>query len=376
MNENNLGKIISNFRTERKMTQKELAHKLNVSDKAVSRWELGLSYPSMDMLLSLSKLFKIPLSELIIARVSTDEKNKDIVQEVVKHYSKVNNNYAKKVKKFLITLVIIVLIFTMTIIFTHSYNRFKVYRVNLESDDFYPTTGFYIETKIKDTLSLNNINIKGIELSSSDVISVDLYFVEDDKEYVIQSYSSLENINFVNYQSYVDIENLSYYSNNLYLRVVVMNSKGKTKKYTAKLNFILDFSNNKIFYTKEENKIDKKSINLTVDEIKEILLDNGFKESSDSALFYKKDDTVINYIIDSNKIRYTYVKNNFTYRYIYCLNNDILSVVIFDEENNTEIENYEYDVRKSKVNNCITGSCNNYKKVMGILNNAVLDLLK
>lgn len=38
------GNFISELRKEKKLTQKELAEKINVSDKAVSRWETGVSH--------------------------------------------------------------------------------------------------------------------------------------------------------------------------------------------------------------------------------------------------------------------------------------------------------------------------------------------
>ena len=39
MNEKNIGNIISKLREEKGLTQKDLANKLNISDKAISKWE-------------------------------------------------------------------------------------------------------------------------------------------------------------------------------------------------------------------------------------------------------------------------------------------------------------------------------------------------
>ncbi len=44
MKENNLGNTISKLRKEKNMTQLELANKLNVTDKAVSKWEICWLY--------------------------------------------------------------------------------------------------------------------------------------------------------------------------------------------------------------------------------------------------------------------------------------------------------------------------------------------
>lgn len=57
-------KLIS-LRKDKKMSQQDLAEALNVSRQAVSRWEVGIAIPSMDNLLALSKLFGVPLNELV-----------------------------------------------------------------------------------------------------------------------------------------------------------------------------------------------------------------------------------------------------------------------------------------------------------------------
>jgi transcriptional regulator with XRE-family HTH domain len=52
---NNFGNLIASRRKELKMTQKELALKLNVSDKTISKWETGTSYPEVTMLSEIAK---------------------------------------------------------------------------------------------------------------------------------------------------------------------------------------------------------------------------------------------------------------------------------------------------------------------------------
>lgn len=56
------------YRKELNMTQAELAERLNYSDKAVSKWERGESYPDIATLASLSKMFNITVDELITDR--------------------------------------------------------------------------------------------------------------------------------------------------------------------------------------------------------------------------------------------------------------------------------------------------------------------
>lgn len=61
-----IGKSISILRKRAKLTQKELADKIGVTDKAVSKWERGLSYPDMSYLNKLSILLDTDADSLLI----------------------------------------------------------------------------------------------------------------------------------------------------------------------------------------------------------------------------------------------------------------------------------------------------------------------
>ena len=59
------GSFVSSLRKEKGWTQKELAQRLFVSDKAVSKWESGTADPSTSNLLALAKLFGVSAEELL-----------------------------------------------------------------------------------------------------------------------------------------------------------------------------------------------------------------------------------------------------------------------------------------------------------------------
>jgi len=62
------GSFIAQLRKEQNMTQKELADKLNVTDKAVSKWETGKGFPDVKLLEPLAQALGISLVELIQCR--------------------------------------------------------------------------------------------------------------------------------------------------------------------------------------------------------------------------------------------------------------------------------------------------------------------
>lgn len=59
------GTFVCERRKEKKMTQKELAEKLYVSDKAVSKWERGLSMPDISLLIPMSEVLEVTVTELL-----------------------------------------------------------------------------------------------------------------------------------------------------------------------------------------------------------------------------------------------------------------------------------------------------------------------
>lgn len=59
------GKFISEKRKAINLTQKELANKLHITDKAVSKWERGLSFPDISILIPLAEILNISLYDLL-----------------------------------------------------------------------------------------------------------------------------------------------------------------------------------------------------------------------------------------------------------------------------------------------------------------------
>ena len=65
MNDYRFGNFLTGLRKQSGMTQQLLAHKLGVTDKAVSKWENGRSRPALAQLRRLAEIYKISLDEII-----------------------------------------------------------------------------------------------------------------------------------------------------------------------------------------------------------------------------------------------------------------------------------------------------------------------
>ena len=80
MSNKNLGEMISSLRKEKGMTQNELAEKMNVTDKAVSKWERNLACPDVNSIPKLAEILGITVEELLNAQTKK-ENNK--IDEIV-----------------------------------------------------------------------------------------------------------------------------------------------------------------------------------------------------------------------------------------------------------------------------------------------------
>ncbi|MDD6345952.1 MAG: helix-turn-helix transcriptional regulator [Oscillospiraceae bacterium] len=65
MNQIKTGKFISAMRKSKNLTQRQLAEKLNISDKTVSKWECGNGMPEVSLMLPLCEILEINVNELL-----------------------------------------------------------------------------------------------------------------------------------------------------------------------------------------------------------------------------------------------------------------------------------------------------------------------
>lgn len=79
MKKKTLGMMIASLRKENGMTQLDLADKMGVTDKAVSKWERDISYPDVNTIAKLAEVFEISVDELMqIKNESQNDTKKDV----------------------------------------------------------------------------------------------------------------------------------------------------------------------------------------------------------------------------------------------------------------------------------------------------------
>ncbi len=138
MNNKKIGKFIQSLRLELNMTQKDLAEKLYITDKAVSKWETGNSIPDVSILESLSNILNVSVTELINGERIDNEKL-ECADRVIIDNLNMDKKRMKKRNKIIITLSIILLaslLFILGIFFYNNYNKIVVYQFDGESENF------------------------------------------------------------------------------------------------------------------------------------------------------------------------------------------------------------------------------------------------
>ena len=83
MDQTKIGKFIASKRKEHGLTQSQLAEKLGITDKAVSKWETGKSLPDLSLFTPLCSLLDITLNELLLGEVIPDDCLKEKSDQVL-----------------------------------------------------------------------------------------------------------------------------------------------------------------------------------------------------------------------------------------------------------------------------------------------------
>ena len=94
MNQVKIGKFIAECRKNKNMTQAELAEKLNITDRAISKWETGKGMPDSSIMLDLCNELRISVNELLsgemISVENKNEKQEQLLLDMAKEVEKKN----------------------------------------------------------------------------------------------------------------------------------------------------------------------------------------------------------------------------------------------------------------------------------------------
>ena len=94
MDQIKIGKFIQGCRKEKNLTQLQLAERLGITDKAISKWERGIAMPDSSIMLELCDILGISVNELLsgekIDMENNNQKNEQLLIEMAKELEKKN----------------------------------------------------------------------------------------------------------------------------------------------------------------------------------------------------------------------------------------------------------------------------------------------
>lgn len=120
MNQEKIGRFIAECRKEKKLTQLQLAEKLNISNRAISKWENGKCCPDVSIMMELCDILGISVNELLsgerIKMENYQEKAEQNLVELQKQKEK-----AKKARKILERLWVVIAAVLLPVHFAINY---------------------------------------------------------------------------------------------------------------------------------------------------------------------------------------------------------------------------------------------------------------
>ena len=118
MDAEKLGGFIAGCRKEKNMTQAELAVKINVTDKAVSRWERGVGFPDINTIEPLADALGVSILELMKAeKFTTDQVTNEEASEAIKDTLLVAKEQQRKERRSIFAILGVLLVLTVFILF-------------------------------------------------------------------------------------------------------------------------------------------------------------------------------------------------------------------------------------------------------------------
>lgn len=330
MKEIDKGNYLKELRNKNNLTQKDLGDLIHYSDKNISKWEMGKSFPKDDKTLTaLASALGVSKKDLITCG------RKPVMD-------------SKLVKLFVVIAVILVAL-TIGILYFH---RTKVYIIKSDNKNIYVENGNYIINNDYISFSINYVDTN----NTSEVDTIEIYKYKDDinKATLIHK-TNLFPININSRRSKKSS------INDLTKHVVIMKIKYKDNSVE---NIKLDFKMVKSKYTNEENG---KSISTaeTISTVDDYLKSVGFVEDSNSYIKRINDNINIEYN-NSKYMKLNINKESYKEKFLLSFESDKIQKYVY---------NYDETIKSSKIIalsdynsiDCYSEKCSKEKDYIGYL---------
>ena len=375
-----VGNFITKLRKSKGLTQVELAKSINVTNKAISKWETGNGLPDVGLLYPLASALGVSVTELLAGEFMEGENfNKSNTDEVTLrtlYYNK--KKFMKTIRLIVISAILAIILVCLGWYFITSFNSIRVYRIKLDSENFWMNDGFFMKSNMKNVFQLTDLKYIGEEKLENNEFRTKIYVKDEENNDELIIYDGI----YVSpvyiygtdgYDEYFTDRYAGLLKDNLYIDIRYINEDGKIVKETHKLETTLEFANNKLLELKESSK-DSLNVSDSVNSfrkrktIQEKLLNDDFEicaedDNLEEDCFVKNVDDVEIMVHVSNNLTININKNDI--KIYYNFSENTMRIV----NNKVGIRNYNYDDFSIK-------SVDEEELLLLKLLNSILDLLK
>lgn len=328
------GKLIYELRKKKNLTQKELGDLINYTDKNISKWERGISFPNNPNVINkLAEVFEVSVEELMYGELRVENNELEIRENFANQFKNNYNKYRKNIFMILVSFLIFVIISLILTYMIFIKNSISVYSLTADDNNFDELNSTIVITNKINIFIFSKINNK------DDIRLVSLYYVDKDgnkkeifsgnnEDYYIEEKRNYEEyfleeliknkiyleISYENTDTIDTIElktERKYINDNIFPKKVDSSVKTGNEPFNKELNYkisSLGFTNIDGFYEKKINKntiikLDVDSMNLTI----EVNRDNTFEKinnnfSTDLILYEKFEQGEI---VDNKELKVT-----------------------------------------------------------------------
>ena len=127
MDQIKIGKFIADKRKEKGMTQMQLAEKLSITDRAVSKWETGKAMPDSSIMLDLCRALQISVNDLLCGEVVTVNEYNEKLEEQLLEMVREKENADKRLLTLEIVIGFTVSVLMITMIMLAAYVQMETW---------------------------------------------------------------------------------------------------------------------------------------------------------------------------------------------------------------------------------------------------------
>ena len=240
--EYSFAKYICELRLKRNLTQKALADKIKVSDRTISKWENGLTVPDLHNIRSICTELGVSANSVVLEKNTLSDYIRNFFRLLLVLWKHIFNNIFK--------VIFAILFILLLIYFINNYNALSIYILNYDSDDITIGNGYFIKSKVRNILLIDNISLKDNPNYSS--LDLELYTLVNGDKIVLYENDNMDDIFLEELSGYPDAlykDIIRAITKGLYLEITTYDDSNNKITYKSTINFTKNFSNNKLAYS-------------------------------------------------------------------------------------------------------------------------------